>query len=645
MNERLPNSHQHGSTPGTSTAAIALIGNPNTGKSTLFAALSGVRQRTGNYPGVTVERKEGQLQLGEETVTLIDLPGTYSLAPRSPDEMIAVDVLLGRQAGAPVPDIVLCIVDASNLERNLYLVNQVLELGRPVVVALNMVDLAESKGLRLDVARLERQLGLPVVPVQAHRKQGLDRLLAALQSTYQAAQQAKSVGGAADAGRTSPFPQPFQQEVAALSQLVANAGQSAQLPRYLIERLLLDTTGYLAKASLPGVTPELLAAIAPARQRLADGGLAVPGVEAIARYGWVADVLADVITRPAQRPVSFGDKLDRVLTHRVAGTIVFVLLMTLMFQSVYWVAEPAKLLLDWLKGGLSQWVESVVAPGPLQSLLVNGVIEGVGGVLVFLPQIFTLFFFIAILEDCGYMARAAYLMDRLMSRVGLSGRSFIPLLSSFACAIPGIMSTRVIENPRDRLGTILVAPLMSCSARLPVYLLMINAFFPDQRYLGGVITLRALLILAMYALGIVVAILVALLLKRTILHGVTPPFVMELPSYKLPGIGIVLYRMLDRGWAFIQRAGTLILAVSILVWAAAYFPRSPQALDPAVVERPEKLALELAQLEQKLAEAPTTSAEREELERQLAAVQIDEQAARNRLEGAYLQASYLGQLG
>ncbi|MFM7845790.1 MAG: nucleoside recognition domain-containing protein, partial [Planctomycetota bacterium] len=297
------------------------------------------------------------------------------------------------------------------------------------------------------------------------------------------------------------------------------------------------------------------------------------------------------------------------------------------------------------KGGLSQWVESVVAPGPLQSLLVNGVIEGVGGVLVFLPQIFTLFFFIAILEDCGYMARAAYLMDRLMSRVGLSGRSFIPLLSSFACAIPGIMSTRVIENPRDRLVTILVAPLMSCSARLPVYLLMINAFFPDQRYLGGVITLRALLILAMYALGIVVAILVALLLKRTILHGVTPPFVMELPSYKLPGIGIVLYRMLDRGWAFIQRAGTLILAVSILVWAAAYFPRSPQALDPAVVERPEKLALELAQLEQKLAEAPTTSAEREELERQLAAVQIDEQAARNRLEGAYLQASYLGQLG
>jgi ferrous iron transport protein B len=648
MNERVPDSLNRSSPPETSTAAIALIGNPNTGKSTLFAALSGVRQRTGNYPGVTVERKEGQLQLGDEAVTLIDLPGTYSLAPRSPDEMIAVDVLLGRQAGAPVPDIVLCIVDASNLERNLYLVNQVLELGRPTVVALNMIDLAESKGLRLDVARLERQLGLPVIPIQAHRKQGLERLLGVLQSACQAARKSRSVGavGAATvAGRASPFPESFQREVAALSQIVAAAGESAQLPRYLIERLLLDTTGYLAKASLPGVTPQLLAAIPPARQRLADSGLAVPGVEAIARYGWVAEVLTDVVTRPAQRPVSFGDKLDRVLTHRVAGTIIFVLLMTLMFQSVYWVAEPAKLLLDWLKGGLSEWVENTIAPGPLQSLLVNGVIEGVGGVLVFLPQIFTLFFFIAILEDCGYMARAAYLMDRLMSRVGLSGRSFIPLLSSFACAIPGIMSARVIENPRDRLVTILVAPLMSCSARLPVYLLMINAFFPDQRYLGGVITLRALLILAMYALGIVVAILVALLLKRTILHGVTPPFVMELPSYKIPGIGIVLHRMLDRGWAFIQRAGTLILAVSILVWAAAYFPRSPQALDPAVVERPEKLALELAQLQQQLAEAPTTAAERAELESQLAAIQLAEQAARNRLEGAYLQASYLGQLG
>ena len=458
--------------------------------------------------------------------------------------MVAVDVLLGRQRGEPAPDMVLCIVDASNLERNLYLVSQVLELGRPTVVAVNMVDVAESRGIRLDLPRLESQLGVPVIPVQAHRKVGLERLTQAL---------ARRVGDVT-AAPVSPFPEPFISEVAALERLEREEGQPV-LPRYLLERLLLDTTGYLEQAELPGVTPRVLAEVKAGRERLAAQGLPVPGVEAMARYAWVGKVLDGVVVRPVKRLVTWSDKVDRIVTHRVGGLIIFALLMLLMFLAVFWAAEPASSLIDWGKSQAAGWVESKMMDGPLRSLIVNGGIEGAGGVLVFLPQIFTLFFFIAVLEDCGYMARAAYLMDRLMSRIGLSGKSFIPMLSSFACAIPGIMSTRVIENPRDRLATMLVAPLMSCSARFPVYTLMVSVFLPGQ------VLLQGFTIFAMYVLGIVLAVVMALVFKRTLLHGATPPFVMELPSYKFPGLGIVLHRMFEQGWAFVQRAGTLILAV------------------------------------------------------------------------------------
>jgi ferrous iron transport protein B len=553
----------------TKTLTVALIGNPNTGKSTLFSALCGVRQRTGNYPGVTVEKKLGHADFHRQPFIIVDLPGSYSLAPRSPDEMIAVDVLLGRQNAVDEPDAVLCIVDASNLERNLYLVSQVFELGKPTVIALNMVDLARDRGMTIDVDLLRKRLHVPVIEIQANRKRGLKELKQALVDTIEAQQTPPD----------SPFPDLFQAEVAKLEAECANAF-GTPLPRYLVERLLLDTSGYLTHGGIREIDASIQTKISAARERLANAGMPVPAVEAMARYQWIGKLLEGVVQRPSARPKSFSDKLDRVLTHRVWGSAFFVLLMLFLFQAVFWIAGPASDLIDWLKTLASTLVTASLAEGALQSLIINGCIEGVGGVLVFLPQIFVLFLFIAILEDCGYMSRAAYLMDRLMSRVGLSGKSFIPLLSSFACAVPGIMSARVIENPRDRLITILVAPLMSCSARLPVYTLLIGAFIPNQRFLG-LFGLQGLTMFVMYTIGIVTAVFVTLALRRTILKGATPPFVMELPSYKLPGLSIVVYRMLERGWAFVRRAGTLIFAVTILVWAAAYYPRDEAAANPS----------------------------------------------------------------
>ena len=612
----------------TKTLTVALVGNPNTGKSTLFSALCGVRQRIGNYPGVTVEKKIGRTEIAGQALAIVDLPGTYSLAPKSPDEMVAVDVLLGRRADVAPPDVVLVIVDASNLERNFYLLSQVLELGLPTVVALNMVDVAGRKGLTLDLDSLRRQLPVPLVAVQANAGRGIAALKQAVLDAARATP--------AEIG--SPFPAPFQAEVAKLASLASQATDgNGALPRYLVERLLLDVSGYVSQAHLPGVTPDFESAVNDARQRLAAAGLPVPAVEAMARYQWAGKVLAGVVTRPAQRPVTLSDRIDRLLTHRLWGSLIFVLVMLLMFQAVYYVPDltQANWALDELMALASSGVERVVAEGPLRSLLITGVIEGVGSVVVFLPQIFTLFLFIAILEDCGYMARAAYLMDKLMSRIGLSGKSFIPLLSSFACAVPGVMATRVIENRRDRLVTILVAPLMSCSARLPVYALLIGAFVPDYGIGRGwwrLPWLHGLVYFAMYMVGIVAAVAVAWILKMTFFRGPTPPFVMELPSYKVPGLSIVLHRMLEQGWSFIRRAGTIILAVSILVWGLAYFPRDASQIDSALVGREARLMERLASLG-------------ESGDEQRAAAEAELAAVRNQIEGAHLENSYLGRMG
>jgi ferrous iron transport protein B len=537
------------------TLTVALVGNPNTGKTTLFNALSGLRQRVGNYPGVTVETKKGQMTSQGRVFDLIDLPGTYSLAPRSPDEMVAVDLILGQQTGEARPDVVVALVDASNLERNLYLTTQVLELGVPVVVALNMVDVAEGQGIRIDAARLAKQLGVPVVPIQANRRRGLEELKRAIAEA--------ASGGAPPRGVV--FPEAFEKEAVALHQELGDG-----LPPFLVRRLLLDVGGYTEQRLAERRGASVRRQVQEARQRLAAAGCAVPGVEARARYGWLRQTTAGCVQRPARRAVTWTDRIDRVLTHRVWGTLVFLAVMFLVFEAIFTGARPIMKGIDLGQGWLADTLGGVLPPGPLTSLLLDGILKGVGSVVMFLPQILILFGFIAVLEDCGYMARAAFLMDRLMSRCGLSGKSFIPLLSSVACAVPGILATRVIENRRDRLATILVAPLMSCSARLPVYILLIGAFLTT----GYAWWVPGVTMFAMYALGLVLAPLVALLLKRTLLRGETPVFVMELPLYKWPSPATVLARMKDAGWAFLRRAGTLILASMVLVWALLYFPRT-----------------------------------------------------------------------
>ena len=548
-------------TPKSKCLTVAILGNPNTGKSTIFNGLAGVNARIGNFPGVTVEKKVVRVTWGGQTVDLVDLPGTYSLSPRMIDEMLAVDVLLGRQSDIGQVDLVVCVVDASNLERNLYLVSQLLDVGLPLVVILNMWDVAQSRGITIDVAQLSQRLGVPVVTTMAHRRKGLDDAR-------------RAIVGAQEHKRTEApalFPTEFYLERDKLAAKIRECHVDLASP-YLLDRLILDVGGYVESRLLDGAAAELQDDISAVRQRLTEGGFRVPAGEARVRYAWVRELLDGIVAQPDHRVETTSDRIDRILTHRVIGLVLFGALMFCILQAIYRWAVPFMEVIQAAQAGVGSLVISVIPPGPLQSLLVNGVIAGVGGVLVFLPQIAFLFLFIATLEDCGYMSRAAFLMDKLMTKIGLSGKSFVPLMSSFACAIPGVMATRVIENHADRMVTILVAPLMSCSARLPVYLLLIGAFIPPVTYYGGWVSLHGLVLFAVSSIGVVVAIGVAWLLKKTMFQGETPPFVLELPSYRWPSPRMVLGRVYDRSKAFIVRAGTLIFFTTILVWAAGYFP-------------------------------------------------------------------------
>ncbi len=536
---------------------VALVGNPNTGKTTLFNALAGMKQRVGNYPGVTVEIKKGKLHYQGQTLAILDLPGTYSLAPRSPDEMVAVELILGHCQNEDKPDVVVTILDASNLERNLYLMTQVRELGVPVVVALNMVDIAGKQGIQIDAVELSERLSVPVIPMQANKGIGVEELKQAI---------VRSLSSPAS-NHGPAFPEAFLREETVLGRLV---GQD--VPPYLVRRCLLDVGGYTERLLGEKYGAWMAAEIKEARQRLAAAGCPVPAVEARTRYAWIRTATNGCLKRPAQRPIIWTDRLDRVLTHKVWGTLLFLALMYLVFQSLFSWARPLMDLISQGQGLLADFVKDGLEPGPLRSLLVDGIIKGVGSVVVFLPQIMILFFFIAILEDCGYMARAAFLMDKLMARCGLNGKAFIPLLSSVACAVPAVMAARVIENRRDRFATIVIAPLMSCSARLPVYSLLIGAFLgPGSGYAEWVAPVT---LFGLYCLGLVLAPLAAFCLKRTLLRGETPVFVMEMPLYKRPSLRLVLHRAGEAGWLFIRRAGTLILASMILVWALLYFPNT-----------------------------------------------------------------------
>jgi ferrous iron transport protein B len=602
---------------------VALVGNPNTGKSTLFNALSGLRQRVGNYPGVTVELKKGTVRRGEHTWELIDLPGTYSLAPRSPDEMVAVDVLLGRHAHEPAPDVIISLVDATNLERHLYLTTQLFDLGRPVVLAVNMIDLAAAQGLKIDYEALSRRLGVPVVPIQANKGIGLAELQQAVEAAAAKGQAPQPV----------PFPEPLEQELSQLQALVGKA-----VPPFLLRRALLDIGGSAEKDLIARCGDSLRQQLQAARERLAAAHCPIPAVEARTRFHHIRSALHGVLTAPPQRIRTWTDRIDQVLTHRLWGTLIFLLLMFLMFQSIFRWARPAMDLIDSGREAVSTAIQSAMEEGPLRSLLVDGVIKGVGAVLIFLPQIVILFGFIAILEDCGYMARAAFLMDRLMSRCGLSGKSFIPLLSSLACAVPGILATRVIENSRDRLATILIAPLMSCSARLPVYVLLIGAFLREgyPSWLPGVV------LFAMYLIGFTVAPLVAWTLKRTLLRGETPTFVLELPPYRRPQLRLILRRMYDAGRAFVVRAGTIILAAMILVWALLYFPDTDVHGQPY----PQRIAEAEAAIEklQKQHESPSANSESKD-QASIDATTAQILAEPKRLMAEWKRQSWLGRAG
>ena len=551
--------------------AIAVVGNPNVGKTTLFNVLTGLSLKTGNYPGVTVERKTGAFRFQDDAFQLVDLPGTYSLAAHSPDEMLVVDVLLNQQRGEMDVDVILVVLDASNLERNLYLVSQLCELDKPIVVALNMMDVAQKRGIRIDTKHLAELVSAPVVPVCATKRQGLDELKDAL---AEASRQRNRVPAAAVS-----FPSELMSEVdglsADLSKHETELGRT--VPQVEVFRILIDRNGY----SEQRITNRLNGALArqlDERRTRATQGESLAAIESRSRYAWARDVTGACVTRPVHSGQTRSDRIDGLLTHRVYGTIFLLFLMSVMFQAIFSWALPLMDLIDAALGALGGFAGSVLPAGALQSLIVDGVIAGVGSVLIFLPQIIILSLFIAILEDCGYLSRAAYLMDRLLSRCGLSGHSFIPLLSSFACAIPGIMATRTIRSPRDRLATILVAPLMSCSARLPVYLVLIAAFVPHRPMLGGIVNLQGLSLLGMYCLGLIVAVPVSFLLKRTILRGKTPPFLLELPSYKWPQPVTIGLKVYEQGKEFVLRAGTIILAITVVVWALSYFPRSETVL-------------------------------------------------------------------
>ena len=543
---------------------VALIGNPNTGKSTLFNALAGMRVRTGNYPGVTVEERIGQVTWEGQAIELIDLPGTYSLSARSPDEMVAVDVLTGH-GGQPEPDVIVCICNAGALERHLFLVSQVLEIGRPVVLCLNMWDAVRKGRLTIDCDTLSERLGVPVVSTEAHRRAGLDALRGAIVTAARHGQLPKT---------PVTMPEAFEVEVVKLREwLLANQCPTDMTGDFLMRRALLDEGGSVV-ARLKSVTSnELLSEIDDARQRLRTHGCLIPGVEAGERYTAISKITAQTVRLPDQPSRTASERLDMLLTHRVLGLLICAAVMLAVFASIYWVSAPLSDGVEGVLAYLGDAVTAAMSPGPFRSLLVDGVIAGVGSVLVFLPQIAILFLFIAILEDCGYMARAAFLMDRLMALIGLSGRSFLPLMSSFACAVPGIMATRSIENRRDRFVTILVAPLMSCSARLPVYVLLTYAFIPDLM-LGGWLPLRGLVLLAMSSLGLIVAIPVAFILRNTAFKGQPSPFLLELPDYRLPSPRVVFHRVFDSSKEFVMRAGTLIFATTVVIWAAGSFPGS-----------------------------------------------------------------------
>ncbi len=541
------------------TVRIALIGNPNTGKSTLFNNLTGLRQRTGNYPGVTVSRKAGTMKLSNSTAELIDLPGTYSLSAHSPDERVVIDVLNGRFTEIGKPDIILFVADAANLRRNLFLASQIATLKIPMVMILNQWDSVAPSGQQIDLNLLKGRLKVPVIPTIGTKNKGTLEIIEAIERLLEEPQFLPEIH----------WPKSMASAVDHLKASLPCVGNEL-LSESETHRLLFDT--HSAEVSRLKVSADKARKeVKTAREFLRKDGMNPLVAEAMLHYRHIDGLIGGVVLKDAQLAHGATESIDRLLLHRGWGLAAFVGMMYVVFQAVYSWAGPV---MDIIEMG-KVWIQDLIGPAlagtpMLQSLILDGVIEGVGAFLVFLPQILILFAFISLLEDSGYMARAAFIMDKLFSWCGLNGKSFVPLLSSYACAIPGIMATRTIEDPKSRLATVFVAPFMSCSARLPVYILCIGAFIePVYGPWWAGFTL-----FAMHFLGLAVAVPTAWVVTRFVLKTKSQPFVMELPKYRAPRMKDVLYRMWQAGWEFIQKAGTIIFLITIIIWASLYFPRS-----------------------------------------------------------------------
>jgi ferrous iron transport protein B len=597
--------------------SVVIAGNPNTGKSTLFNQLTGSRARVGNYPGITVERSEGRLRLpAGRDVAVLDSPGTYSLVARSPEEELSLESIAGLPPLAR-PDLVVVTVDATQLARNLYLVLQIIELDVPVVVALNMVDALAESGQTVDVDAVSDALGVPVIPVIARRGEGIDALVAAVDRTLADPETARP------GWRWQPAGADLEADIAAVSAQVPESWHGGSGPRR--RALALWALLSLAEAhTLENIPAGLADAVRVRRAAARAAGRDLEREIIGGRYGWI-DARADRFLELRPAAVSITDRIDRVMLHPVLGFALFLGLMTVVFQALFTGADPLIGFIEDTIAVIGEGATNVFGDGMVGDFVVNGLIEGVGAFLVFLPQILLLFLFIGILEDCGYMSRVAVLMDRIMKRLGLHGRAFVPLLSGYACAVPAIMATRTMERRRDRMITILALPLMTCSARLPVYGLLIAAIAPpweESRFVQG------LLMAAMYVFGTVMALIVAWVLGRTVLRGRNVPLIIEMPPYRMPHWPTLLHTVLRRGGDFIKTAGTIILVASVAMWALLSFPRTSPA-EQAVETRLE--ATEAALATAGPAQAADLAEQRRRLERDAAAAQA--------------QNSYAGRIG
>jgi ferrous iron transport protein B len=552
-------------------SSIALVGNPNTGKSTLFNALTGLRQKIANYPGVTVEQKTGYTTINGNKIKLTDLPGIYSLNPQQPDEQVAYDVLTGQYEHEPAPDLAIVVADASNLSRNLYLATQVSDLGIPVLVVLSMVDIAREKGLEVDAGHISSMLGVPVMPVVAKDAGQAEKLRLYLE-THDIP--------VPDALSWNPGSALEKAVDTIIKEWLIPYSQTPQRAQYI------EALRYLSSDHAINAIPDLMqqhklrSLVESARRDLEAAGKNYLAEEVMRRYDFIERCTSRSVKTMPESKNSRSDKIDAYLTHHLMGPLFFGGLLLLMFQAVFSWAAPFMDLIDLMFVETGNALSDMLPAGLLNDLLVEGVVAGLGGVVIFLPQIMFLFFFISILEGSGYMARAAFVMDWLMSKVGLHGRSVVPLMSGFACAIPGIMATRTIDNWRDRLITIMVLPFMACSARLPVYALLIAAFVPDTPVVGF-INVQGITFFGLYIFGIVMALLSALVMKQLFHSGQTSAFIMELPGYKMPKWSSVFHTVYERGKIFVWEAGRIIVAISIVLWFLASFPQQDQADVPA----------------------------------------------------------------